>query len=244
MDPRSGCQAHVARAMAPPKAPKLLLCGLFSDTCKISQNLSFSETLLSPRMGLGDDLVTIRVLEHPGGPTWWPLGPCSPSHRPPKSFKIAVCRWFNGIWWVHELLKQFSTLCRSKMEIFAKCFFDIVTTYNDEICYVKHVLAPLCVFFTLFGCWGGGARGLGHNLLMQFSSLSSSRMEISETDFFDTVTIQNDQISYVKHVLAPLYVFFKIFGCWGGGGAPKGSRAQPAYALFQPRQLKNGNFRN
>ena len=30
----------------------------------------------------------------------------------------------------------------------------------------------------------------------------------------------------------------------GGGGAPKGSRAQPAYALFQPQQLKNGNFRN
>ena len=26
----------------------------------------------------------------------------------------------------------------------------------------------------------------------------------SETDFFDTLTIQNDQISYVKHVLAPL----------------------------------------
>ena len=51
---------------------------------------------------------------------------------------------------------QFSTLCRSKMENFAKHFFDIVTTYNDEICYVKHVLDPLCVFFTLFGCWGGG----------------------------------------------------------------------------------------
>ena len=25
--------------------------------------------------------------------------------------------------------------------------FDIVTTHNNEICYVKHVLAPLCVFF-------------------------------------------------------------------------------------------------
>ena len=59
---------------------------------------------------------------------------------------------------------------------------------------------------------------------------------ISDTDFFfDTLTIQNDQISYVKHVLAPLYVFFTLFG-WGGG--PKGSRAQ--LAVFQPRQLKNG----
>ena len=27
----------------------------------------------------------------------------------------------------------------------------------------------------------------------------------------------------------------------GGGGAPKGSRAQPAYAVFPPQQLKNGN---
>ena len=26
----------------------------------------------------------------------------------------------------------------------------------------------------------------------------------------------------------------------GGGGAPKGSRAQPAYAVFPPQQLKNG----
>ena len=67
-------------------------------------------------------------------------------------------------------------------------------------------------------------------------------MEISKTDFFYILTIQNDQISYVKHVLAPLYVFFTLFGCWGRG--PKGARAQPAYAVFQPRQLKNGNFQN
>ena len=51
------------------------------------------------------------------------------------------------------------------------------------------------------------------------SSLGSSKMEISETDFFDTLTIQNDQISYVKHVLAPLYVFSTLFGCWGEGGS-------------------------
>ena len=34
---------------------------------------------------------------------------------------------------------------------FCNFFFDIVTTRNDEICYVKHVLAPVYVFFTLFG---------------------------------------------------------------------------------------------
>ena len=82
-------------------------------------------------------------------------------------------------------------------------------------------------------------------MLMQFSSLGSSKMEISETDFFDTLTIQNDQISYAKHVLAPLYAFSPLFGCWGGGGgAPKGAGAQRAYAVFQPWQLKNGNFLN
>ena len=106
------------------------------------------------------------------------------------------------------------------MEIFAKTIFDIVTTYNDEISYVKHVLDPLHVFFTLFECVGVGTKGSrAHNLLMQFSGLGSSKMEISETDFFDTLTIQNDQISYVKHVLDPLHVFFTLFGCvcWGGG---------------------------
>ena len=72
------------------------------------------------------------------------------------------------------------------MENFAKLFFDIVTTHNDEICYVKHVSAPLCVFFTLFGCGGGGGlpRGPGHNLLKQFSSLGNSKMENSKTNFF------------------------------------------------------------
>ena len=53
---------------------------------------------------------------------------------------------------------------------------------------------------------------------MQFSSLDSSKMELSETDFFDILTIPNDQISCVMHVLAPLYVFFTLFGCFGGGG--------------------------
>ena len=105
-------------------------------------------------------------------------------------------------------------------------FFDIVTTYNDEICYVGHVLDPLCVFF--YPIWVCGGVGLGtkesraHNLLMQFSGLGSSKMEFSEPDFFDTLTIQNDQISYVKHVLDPLHVFFTLFGCVGGGGVPRG----------------------
>ena len=91
----------------------------------------------------------------------------------------------------------------------------------------------------------GGTKGSGaHNLLVQFSGLGSSKMEISETDFFDTLTIQNDQISYVKHVLDPLHVFFTLFGCGGGGGYQGVWGTQPACAVFRPRQLKNGNFRN
>ena len=71
------------------------------------------------------------------------------------------------------------------------------------------------LFSPYLGVGGGGGglpRGPGHNLLIHFSSLGSSEMEISETDFSDILTIQNDQISYVKHVLAPLYVFFTLFG--------------------------------
>ena len=117
---------------------------------------------------------------------------------------------------------QFSRLNSSKMEISETDFFDTLTIQNDQISYVKHVLAPFYVFFIVLGCWGGGGglpRGLGRNLLMQFSRLNSSKMEISETDFFDTLTIQNDQISHVKHVLAPFYAFFTLFGCWGWGGS-------------------------
>ena len=120
---------------------------------------------------------------------------------------------------------HFSGLGSSKMEISETSFFDTLTIQNDQISYVKHVLAPLHVFFTLFGCVGGGGGTKGsraHNLLMHFSGLGSSKMEISETSFFDTLTIQNDQISYVKHVLAPLHVFFTLFGCVGGGGVPRG----------------------
>ena len=71
------------------------------------------------------------------------------------------------------------------MEISETDFFDTLTIQNDQISYVKHVLAPLYVFFTPFGCVGGWLpRGLGHNLLMQFSSLGGSKMEVSKTDFF------------------------------------------------------------
>ena len=49
------------------------------------------------------------------------------------------------------------------------------------------------MFFTLFGFWAGGGggqggggapKGLVYNLLMQFFTLGSSKIEVSETYFF------------------------------------------------------------
>ena len=47
------------------------------------------------------------------------------------------------------------------------------------------------MFSTLFGYWvggGGSPKGLVHNLLMQFFTLGSSKIEVLETCFFDIVT--------------------------------------------------------
>ena len=48
------------------------------------------------------------------------------------------------------------------------------------------------MFFTLFGYWvrgggGGSAKGLAHNLLMQFFTLGSSKIEVFKTYFYDIV---------------------------------------------------------
>ena len=73
-----------------------------------------------------------------------------------------------------SLLMQFSTLYSSKSEISETGFFDILIIHNDQLSYAKHVLGPVYVFFTRFGCLEG-ARGLGPNLLMQFYTLYSSK---------------------------------------------------------------------
>ena len=45
------------------------------------------------------------------------------------------------------------------------------------------------MFFILFGYWGGGGggspKGLVHNLLVQFFTPGSSKIEVFETYFFD-----------------------------------------------------------
>ena len=72
-------------------------------------------------------------------------------------------------------------------------------------------------------------KGPGHNVLMQFSTLGSSKMEFFQTDFCDILTIHNDQTSYVKHFFSPylgvaggLGAAMKVPGQGGGGGWGRG----------------------
>ena len=75
-----------------------------------------------------------------------------------------------------------------------------------------------------------GPKGLVHNLLMQFFTLGSSKIEVFETYFSDIVATQCDHTRYVKHILGRVYVFFTLFGigCGGGGGVSQGIGTQPA----------------
>ena len=79
-----------------------------------------------------------------------------------------------------------------------------------------------------------------HNLLMQFFTPDSSKMEVFETFFFDIVTTQNDISSYAKHILGRIYVFFTLFGCWvrGGGVSPKGRVHNLLMQFFNPDSSK------
>ena len=85
---------------------------------------------------------------------------------------------------------QFFTLDSSKIEAFETFFYDIVTIPYDHPRNVKHVLGRIYLFFTLLRYYlrgGGSPKGLVHNLLMQFFTLGSSKIEVFETHFFDTV---------------------------------------------------------
>ena len=84
------------------------------------------------------------------------------------------------------------------------------------------------------GCVGGGSpQGVVHNLLMQFFTLESSKIEVSETYFFDIVTTGYDHPRYVKHDLGHIYVCFTSFRYWvPGGGVSPGIGTQLAYAAF------------
>ena len=91
---------------------------------------------------------------------------------------------------MHNLL--FSRWTTQKSKFPTLIFFDLVSTYNDHPRYVKHVLGRISVFFTLFGYWvrgggGGSPKGLVYNLLTQFFTLGSSKIEVYETYVFDIV---------------------------------------------------------
>ena len=69
-------------------------------------------------------------------------------------------------------------------------------------------------FSPYWGIWcrgGGSPKGLVHNVLMQLFTLGSSKVEVFETYFSDTMITSNDLPSYVKHVLGRIYVVFSLF---------------------------------
>ena len=61
------------------------------------------------------------------------------------------------------------------------------------------------------GGGGGSPKGLVHNLLMPFFTPGSSKVQVSETYFYDIVTTRYDHPRYAKHVLGCICVFFKPF---------------------------------
>ena len=63
-------------------------------------------------------------------------------------------------------------------------------------------------------CVGGGGllNGMVRNQLMQFSTLCSSKVEVSETYFFDIVAAHNDHPSYVNRFSGSISVFSSYLG--------------------------------
>ena len=69
--------------------------------------------------------------------------------------------------------------------------------------------------FTQFGKYVRGGvppEGLVHNLLMQFFTLDSSKIEVFETCFLYVMATQNDHPRYVRHALGCIYMFSTLFG--------------------------------
>ena len=87
---------------------------------------------------------------------------------------------------------------------------------------------------------GGSPNGVVHNLLMQFFTPYSSKIEVSENYFFDIVTTHSDQPKLCKACFRPyLGVFHPIWGLGVGHGVTQWSDTQPAYAVFHPVQKAN-----
>ena len=60
---------------------------------------------------------------------------------------------------------------------------------------------------------GRSPKGLVHDMLLQFTTLGGSKIEVSdESKIFDIVTSKNDHPIYVEHVLGRIYVFCNLSG--------------------------------
>ena len=79
---------------------------------------------------------------------------------------------------------------------------------------------------------------------MQFVTLYRSKIEFSETYFFDILAIHHDHPSYVKHVVDCTYVFFTIFGyvVFGGGGGLPMEWYTICECSFSPCTARNSKF--
>ena len=96
-----------------------------------------------------------------------------------------------------------------------KLFFDIVTTHNDEICVC------FCVVFSPLGCFGGGGGPKGARAYVVFQPRLLKNGNFLNY-FFDIATTYNDEIFYVKHVLALLRCFSGVaaLSAWLGKARP------------------------
>ena len=90
-----------------------------------------------------------------------------------------------------------------------------------------------------------GRNGEVHNLLMQFFTPGSSKIEVFETCFFDILTTQNDISSYAKACFRPyLRVFHPIWvlGPGGGGGGLPRDGCTTCLCSFSTRTAQKSKF--
>ena len=75
----------------------------------------------------------------------------------------------------------------------------------------------MCAFFILLGYWVCRGHSVYrplipqapvHKLLMRFFTEGNSKIELSQTYFFDIMTTHNYHPSYIKHISSSIFVFF------------------------------------